>query len=72
MACITCWVLTEEHNLYDQQGEYFVDVFREKPTLQQLINVVGCAEDYAAHILSGGGRVYPEDQWYFLREVEMK
>lgn len=34
------WLLTREHNDYDQHGEYFIAVFAEKPTIQQLIDEV--------------------------------
>lgn len=33
---MTVWILTEEYNDYDQHGEYFVAVFADKPTTEQL------------------------------------
>lgn len=42
----TIWVLTREHNEYDQHGEYFTAAFVEKPSLQQLIDV---AKEWAPH-----------------------
>lgn len=70
----TVWVLTEEYNQYDQYGEYFCAVFKEKPTLEQLTEI-GVTEDYAVHCIENeggrlyGGRVY-ESGWWYLREVE--
>jgi len=34
------WVLTRSHNSYDQYGEYFVAVFRGKPTHERLARVL--------------------------------
>lgn len=70
----TVWVLTEEYNRYDQYGEYFCAVFKEKPTLKQLVNM-GVNEPYATKCInSGGGRLYNgqkyENSWWYLREVE--
>lgn len=77
----TVWVLTEEHNQYDQYGEYFLKVFATKPTEKQvqafLIEKKELAtyhigseyeEQFVAHILDGGGRKNSEDVWYYLRE----
>jgi len=72
------WVLTRELNIYDQDGEYFVAVFKTKPTVKQLTKVVA-ATGYLSpdvmsalatilHILEGGGREGTEDEWYNLRE----
>jgi len=30
------WLLTREHNDYAQHGEYFVEVYKEKPNFEQL------------------------------------
>jgi hypothetical protein len=30
------WILTEEYNEHDQHGEYFVAIFKNKPTVEQL------------------------------------
>jgi hypothetical protein len=65
------WVLTEEYNDYDQHGEYFVAVFSEKPTHQQLTEH-GVPQNQLRHVLNGGGRVDDEDQWFYLREKEPK
>lgn len=66
----TVWVLTREINQYDQDGEYFVDVFAEKPTrdqIQGLCDIVN-NEDYISHVMNGGGRKEREDEWWNLRE----
>lgn len=62
------WVLTSEYNDYDQHGEYFEDLFVGKPTLEQIQKCCQVNEEYASHILSGGGRVNYEDKWYNLRQ----
>ena len=67
----TVWVLTSEYNDYDQHGEYFEAVFKNKPTAQQLIGQ-GVAESEAEWVLQGGGRREYEDLWYNLNEVELK
>jgi len=68
------WVLTREHNDYDQHGEYFVAIFRCKPTRNAIGNVLNIdhkrGEKLIDHILAGGGRRDIEDEWYHLREVE--
>lgn len=65
------WVLTEEYNQYDQYGEYYLAVFKDKPTLEKLLNF-GMNETIAKHVLNGGGREKVEDQWYNLREEELQ
>lgn len=70
------WVLTSEVNDYDQYGEYFEAVFKDKPTLEQL-KVLGLPENYAQSCLNdGGGRLLPtieaEYKWWHLREEELK
>lgn len=51
------WVLTEEVNDYNQYGEYFLAVFKEKPTLEDLMSF-DIPEDYAQSCLDTGGSVY--------------
>ena len=72
---LTAWILTEEYNEYDQQGEYFVTWFSSKPSeekLRRFLKVVG--EEYKIadieHILKGGGRIKHEYRWYNLKEVK--
>lgn len=64
------WVLTSEYNDYDQHGEYFEAVFVGKPTSEQIRKHCHVNEEGAAHILSGGGRVKYEYQWYYLRKAK--
>lgn len=75
------WVLTFEVNDYDQHGEYFVDVFAEKPTIEQIIDSTkgyhpshDVAEllKFCLHVQNGGGRRSVEDVWYNLVEVDLK
>lgn len=66
----TVWVLTEEFNDYDQHGEYFVQVFRDKPTHQQL-TTAGVEQRRLNHVLNGGGRKEWEHQWWYLKKQEL-
>ena len=67
------WVLTYEVNDYNQHGYYFEAVFKEKPTLEQLMEWM--EEDYAQSCLDcGGRRLRPtggSDVWYQLREYSI-
>jgi len=66
------WVLTEEYNDYDQYGEYFINVFANKPTCDQL-NDAGVSLPEVAHVLNGGGWInrYVEHRCWHLREQEL-
>jgi hypothetical protein len=73
------WVLTREYNDYDQYGEYFDAVFKEKPTLDVLKQIIlgdleeskyTFTEDALKHILSGGGRRGVEYTWFHLKPVK--
>lgn len=68
----TMWVLTKSYNDYNQHGDYFVAVFRDKPTLKQLGKVLQYEGEYLQHVLNGGGRLTYEDSWYYLNEVEFE
>lgn len=76
------WVLTREHNDYDQHGEYFVAVFLKKPSHTTLAKALskegyGTGSDVMAalvfleHLLAGGGRVQWENVWFNLDHVEV-
>ena len=80
MSNNTCWVLTREHNEYDQMGEYFVAVFQEKPTFQQLEPPVAewaCTlpdSPKIDHVVgnlirTGGDRIKTENTWFHLKEI---
>jgi hypothetical protein len=60
------WILTEEYNEYDQHGEYFVAVWANKPTIEQLRERIPRNDEQLEHILNGGGRKGVEDHWYYL------
>lgn len=79
------WVLTSEHNDYDQHGEYFEAVFSDKPDIEKLAEYFSNPEVYyqcsggpmgalrfLEHLRKGGGRVGTEDIWYNLDFVEFK
>lgn len=63
------WVLTREHNDYDQHGAYFEAVFKNKPTLDQLAVFV-YDYDEAQNVLDNKGRINYAQVWYNLEEVE--
>lgn len=65
------WILTEEYNQYDQYGEYFLAVFKNKPTAEKL-KKFGITEQLVQHVLNGGGRQNVEDQWFLLKEEELQ
>ena len=72
---MTVWILTFEINRYDQEGEYFLAVFKKKPTreiLGRFFDEQKEATDYffLDHVLKGGGRQEYENIWYNLKEVE--
>ena len=66
----TVYVLTREINEYDQDGEYFVEVFLDKPSRSQLISC-GVPEYRLDHVLKGGGRVKDEYKWFNLRKEKL-
>ena len=61
------WILTREINQYDQDGEYFVGAWNQKPTHQMLAEL-GVPQNRLRKVLDGGGRVYPEEEWFYLKE----
>lgn len=74
---MTIWVLTTEHNAYDQYGAYFVHAWDHKPDREELEAILKESSydgwqppsDLVTHILDGGGRQKNEDQWYNLEYV---
>lgn len=68
------WVLTETVNDYNQYGEYFLAVFKEKPTLEELMSF-DIPENYAQSCLdTGGERLYPtcgSDWWWHLKPYKI-
>lgn len=66
---MTVWILTREINQYDQDGEYFEYVFREKPSILKLKALYpDLSDEYLLHIINKGGRANFEDTWYHLYE----
>ena len=63
------WVLTREINDYHQDGAYYVKAYRDKPTHRELTEQ-GVPRDRLHHVLSGGGRVKYEEEWFWLTEEE--
>lgn len=75
------FVLTREHNDYDQHGEYFVCLFKDRPSIEKLAPIVskeiglpgdmGEAIKLVEHVRKGGGRIAIEDVWLNLDEYEV-
>lgn len=69
--CTYVWILTEAINEHDQYGEYFLAVYKEKPSPDQLLKHV--SKEQLAHVLeNGGGRQGYEGQWFFLRQTALE
>ena len=72
------WVLVKDYNAYDQFGSYFVAAWTKKPGYDEIAKLCEIdtnrnnthAVKAVNHILSGGGRMAVEDEWYTLVEVE--
>lgn len=77
------WVLTREINAYEQDGEYFVCAFEQKPSIQKLAEEMArhdCPVDlndlfdaiaFLEHLRNGGGRRATEHTWFNLTEVDL-
>ena len=78
MVEMKAYILTSEHNLYDQMGEYFVSWFDHRPTFDELKNSLikhreQSDDDTVNHILAGGGRRMGfnyDEVWYSLKETQ--
>ncbi len=75
------WVLTREHNDYNQYGEYFVAVFAQQPSVMQMAEALRGHRDAAdvmaalalvEHVRAGGGRRGDENDWFNLEQVELR
>lgn len=64
------WILTREVNEYDQDGEYFVAVFGEKPH-HTLLTANGVPQEHLRHVLNGGGHIGVEHEWFHLRDYSV-
>lgn len=65
------WIVTRAINQYDQDGDYFVCAFENKPTFKELKKILPNESDVTIGKLTrGGGRQEYEDEWYFLTEVK--
>jgi len=70
------YILTREHNEYDQYGGYFVAWFSKMPTESQIVDALKqdgetiVPKELVEHILSGGGRQTVENYWWHLKPVK--
>mgnify|MGYP006935486334 CR=1 FL=1 len=60
------YIITSEHNDYNQYGEYYIKAYKEFPTVEQLMSDLDIRELEANYLFNGGGRQAKEDQWYNL------
>lgn len=74
---MSIWILSKEYNDYNQHGEYFLEIYKEKPTIEQLAKTLNMEVDEftsetLSHILRGGGRRDNNHrdyfEWYYLTE----
>jgi len=69
----TLWLLTTEYNDYDQYGEYFVELYSEFPTYDQLKEAGVDSKSLERVKTLGGGRSDKmEDQWWHLKRYQPK
>lgn len=67
----TIFVVTRAINQYDQDGDYFVAAFLEKPSFQDLKKLLPKENDTTiGKLLRGGGRQKYENEWFFLTEIK--
>lgn len=69
------YILTKEYNEYDQYGEYFEDVFKDKPSPEQLsksTNYASDSESIRKLLAVGTCRLRGDHSWYNLRKEELK
>ena len=67
------YVLTRHINEYDQFGDYFEAIFKDIPSKEELAEVLGLRvydDLYYEHLISGGGRIKQEYEWYFLTKIK--
>ncbi|MHA1558483.1 MAG: hypothetical protein ACTSXG_01555 [Alphaproteobacteria bacterium] len=64
------WVVTRKINEYNQDGEYFVAAYTNKPLFQDLKKLLPDKKDAVIERLTrGGGRQRWEEEWFFLTQV---
>ena len=64
------FVVTRAINQYDQDGDYLETVFTGKPSMAEIKSFFQCDDEFAEHILNGGGRRGTENTWYYLTEIQ--
>jgi len=65
------WIVTKAVNEYNQEGEYFVSSFLNKPTFKQLSKLLPfCSDATIGKLTRGGGRENKEGVWFYLDEVK--
>ena len=66
------WLLTSEFHYYDQQGVYFEAVFKNKPTVEQLVSHQRMSVNYAECLLARGmaGKEEYGETTFILEEID--
>ena len=66
------WIVTRAINQYEQDGEYFVAAYKDKPNFQCLkVLLPGETDATIGKLTRGGGRHEFEGEWFFLFEVSV-
>lgn len=66
-----CGEVAKAVNDYNQDGDYFVCTFDDKPTFQDLKKALPHENDVTIGKLTmGGGRQDIEENWYYLTEMK--
>jgi hypothetical protein len=63
------WIVTREINAYEQDGEYFVAAYLNKPGFAELKATIGASDVVIGKLTRGGGRHDDENTWYRLFEA---
>ena len=65
------WIVTRAINAYDQEGDYFVAAYIDKPDFHQLKKLLPKETDVTVGKLArGGGKHCGDNEWYYLTEIE--
>ena len=65
------WIVTRDINEYEQDGDYFVAAYHDKPSFKALKELLpGETDVNVGKLTRGGGRQAWEYQWYNLIEIE--
>ena len=65
------WAITRAINQYDQDGDYLVCVFKDKPDFAKIkTSFPKETDEFIGRLTRGGGRKDSEHCWYYLTELK--